>query len=70
MEGKREDELNCPVCRCKFALDKKGKNVTTGIFLLFKLLGKGELLIGRVYLNSCSIGGPNMPANAWFRLRV
>ena len=28
VEGKREDELNCPVCRCKFTLDKEGKNIT------------------------------------------
>ena len=28
VEGKREDELNCPVCHCKFTLDKEGKNTT------------------------------------------
>ena len=28
VKGKREDELNCPVCHCKFVLDKEGKNTT------------------------------------------
>ena len=27
MDGKREDELNCPVCRCQFTLDKEGKTL-------------------------------------------
>ena len=31
VDGKREDELNCPECRCRFTLDKEGKN-TVGIF--------------------------------------
>ena len=38
MEGKREDELNCPVCRCKFTLDKEGK------VSLFDLLHKSAYI--------------------------
>ena len=25
VKGKSKDQLNCPVCRCKFTLDKEGK---------------------------------------------
>ena len=28
VDGKRDDELNCPVCRTKFALNKEGKDIS------------------------------------------
>jgi hypothetical protein len=28
VDGKREDELNCPVCRCNFTLNEEGKSTT------------------------------------------
>ena len=27
VKGKPKDQLNCPVCRCKFTLDKEGKRL-------------------------------------------
>ena len=27
VDGKRDSELNCPVCRCKFTLNKEGKKL-------------------------------------------
>ena len=38
VEGKPEDELNCPVCRCKFTLNKEGK------VSLFDLLHKSDYI--------------------------
>lgn len=43
VEEKREDELNCPVCCCKFTLDKEGKTL------------KHAVVIERVQLHTCSM---------------
>ena len=38
VEGKHKDELNCPVCRCKFSLNE-GKHATfTGNIIEIKVL--------------------------------
>ena len=53
VDGKREDELNCPVCRCKFTLNEEGKNTTLlETLLIYKCIIECSRYIGS-YNSKC-----------------